>query len=114
MISLSAPVFDPQGSVQVTASANSTIGDISRRIRKRQTLDGGVVVIDRGHSFGDSTWTIVVDNVSKAVSDKLERMLRIYQTLTLVTPQGAFIVAPSTFSFKNGSASMKIEVIGAA
>jgi len=114
MISLSAPVFDPQGSIVVALSQLSTIGDVSRRIRKRPTLDGGVVIIDRGHSFGDSTWTIVVDNASQEVADNLERMLRIYKTLTLVTKQGAFLVAPSTFSFKNGKATIKLEVIGVA
>lgn len=114
MISLSAPVFDPIGTFMLKPSKGSNFEETGRRIRKRATLDGGVIVSDAGHSYGDSTWSLVLDNPSKGVADGLARLLRLYQTMTLITELGAFIVVPSKYRFSNNIVTLKLEVIGVA
>jgi len=112
MISLSALVFDPNGALLLQESTNSDFSSTKRRIRKRATLDGGVVVTDAGHSYGDSTWTLVLSNPPKAVADALNRLLRLYQTLLLVTAAGAFLVVPGAYSIANGTLTLVLEVTG--
>jgi len=113
MIGLSSPVFDPAGAFLLNESNGSNFDDTSRRMRKRATLDGGVVVSDAGHSYGDSTWQLTLENPSKSIADALERLLRVYQTLTLTTKRGAFTVAPARYRFNNDTITLTLEVIGA-
>lgn len=53
LATLSTTTADAAGYVELDATWESTGGDVSRRVNRIATLDGGVVISDGGFSEGD-------------------------------------------------------------
>ena len=95
MIALSAVSFDPQGHVVLRPRIGSNVNEISRRVNRVATLDGGAVVNDRGYSAGDRTFRILWDLRSSADYDAVRRLLVFHGLLTVACRDGVFRATPS-------------------
>ena len=91
-VTLSARTQDPLGVVTLTASARSAQGDISRRVSRTKTLDGGYAIHDGGHAMSDRD--IRLQWRSDATADAaVERLVRLYGQVTLSQRDGCYLVA---------------------
>lgn len=97
-ITLSAIDFDPAGVVHLRTVGGQTLGATARRVNRIATLDGGAVFNDYGYSDADRSITLAWQPTSAAAEAAVERLLMLYSTLHLATPQGFFIVAPETYT----------------
>ena len=111
MITISSTTFDLNGSVQIDPLPGTTDGEISRRVSRVATLDGGVVPIDRGFSDGDRTLNYEWKSVSKAHNDAIARILRLYPQVHVSTPSGVFLASPQTFAPGEDQSSIVLLVI---
>ena len=117
MIGISTTIFDIDGSISFqTISSGSQTRNVSRRISRRATLDGGVSVTDNGFSEGDRDFIIILKSIKKEHSDKLQRLVRLYPILNLSTDQGFYKVAPESFNQTNDEVTLRflsIELLSA-
>jgi len=109
MIGISSLTFDINGSqVFQSISSNSQLNNISRRVSRRATLDGGVSINDNGFSHGDRTFIIVFKNVKKATVDFLVSLFQTYSLIALSTDEGVFEVAPETLTQNNNEVTIRL------
>lgn len=73
------------------------LGETRRRVNRVATLDGGAVVNDFGHSEADRTVTLEWQQEVPGLHEALERLVRLYGRLRLVTQDGVFLVAPESY-----------------
>ena len=110
MVVLTTPTFDPDGRVVITESGNSRLGDVSRRVMRTATLDGGAVLSDFGYSDADRT-IVVVANMAVGVRLRLQRLMRLYNNLVLTSHEGIFTGTLSSISVVNGKTKIKYLVL---
>jgi hypothetical protein len=97
LIGLAARGYDPRGALLLPHRPGTTLGDVSRRVSRVSTLDGGVAVTNRGHSPGDRTVTLSFSGLPRELVDQARRMVRLHARVTLSIPDGSFIGVPSEF-----------------
>jgi hypothetical protein len=91
---LSTLTFDLEGAVMLTLLPDTERGEVSRRMNRVATLDGGAVVNDSGHSYADRTVTLRFAADEPVVFAAVERLVRLYGRLRLTDDDGVFLVAP--------------------
>lgn len=100
-VALSPVGFDLAGHVAWEVSRPDTdLGETRRRVNRVATLDGGAVVNDFGHSEADRTVTLEWDAgavLVAGVHEAVDRLVRLYGRLRLVTQDGVFLVAPESY-----------------
>lgn len=111
MITLSALVFDPLGSVSLDELPSSDMDGVSRRVNRAKTLDGGVVINDGGFSHGDRTFRVRWRIKSEADFERVQRMARLYSRVHVATRRGLFLAVPEsvTRSGRDGTITLMIE-----
>ncbi|CAH1044572.1 hypothetical protein [Halomonas sp. TD01] len=97
LIGLAARSYDPLGALLLPHREGTSMGDLSRRVSRVRTLDGGVAVTNRGHSPGDRTLTISLSGLPMAVVDRARRLVRLHASITVSMPDGCFIGVPSEY-----------------
>ncbi len=110
MIVISTPLFDDRGVMRIDELADSETGAVARRVNRVQTLDGGAVVNDSGHSPADRTFRIRwrADDDSYAAA---ARLVRLYPELRVSTRDGYFIGAPEQVERIDGVATLTILIL---
>lgn len=98
LIGLAARGYDPRGAMLLPHLDGTTLGDVSRRVSRVGTLDGGVSVTNRGHSPGDRTVTLSLLGLPRETVDQARRLVRVHASVTLSMPDGCFIGIPSEFT----------------
>jgi len=111
MISISALTYDPAGSIRLQELPSSDIDTVRRRVSRRATLDGGVVVNDGGFAHGDRNLLVRFRPTSRAQYDAVQRMVRLYPQLNVSTRDGVFRCAPNTLETRNGETTLALFVI---
>jgi len=97
MISIGSTTFDLEGHFQFEPSIGDVVPQaIGRRVSRASTLDGGVAISDRGFSHGDRTLEYTYRPASIEQDAILERIVRIHPTVTVTSPDGAFLAVPET------------------
>lgn len=119
MIGLSCPAFDPLGAVYIYRDQidQSTIGgmfDRQRRTTKYRTLDGGVVVVDAGHSQGDRALAVTVNRATPEQVSAITRLVEKYSALVLTSPGGCFRVSPESCTGDGSSIKINLSFISEA
>lgn len=107
MISISTLTQNSSGSVVLHESPESSFEDMSARISRTKTLDGGVTITHSGFSHGDRTFTILAE-VTEAEADVLKT---IHQTETMVwisCKEGFFSGVIDFLETDSGSLNMSI------
>jgi len=111
MIVLSAIEFDPGGYIALSESAESELGEVTRRVNRVATLDGGVVINDGGHAPGDRTLRIKWRIRSREEYSAVARLLRVHPRIRVTTRDGMFLVSPQKLNEKRGEGDLTLLVI---
>lgn len=109
-LTISAPVFDINGTEKLEGVDESRIGGFSRRISRTPTLDGGAAINDFGYSDADRTLDIRWPVRSRAQADNIARLVKTYNRLIVSMPEGVFIGAPERFTPNNDELQLTILV----
>lgn len=105
MISLSAPTYDPAGSLIIKASiSNPYVG--KRRGNVTATLDGESYSYDAGYSDSDITLTARLSKPGKEIVQTLQYLVAYYSKCILAYERGCFYVIPS---FEVSGAELRLE-----
>jgi len=106
---LSSITWDPAGWVALAPFADDTAGETRRRVNRVATLDGGVVLNDRGYSEGDRTIEVRWMPTSAAHEAAIDRLVRTYTRLCLSLPAGCYLAAPEIYT--PGAAESKLRLL---
>jgi len=110
MIGLSTRTFDLAGAIIIRElPGESDLEVFERRLSKTATLDGGVVVEDRGYTHGDRTFTVVAPT-SIALRDALSYLTQSYSELVVSTAGGVFLAHPLRCLVARERTTMILEV----
>lgn len=97
-ISLSSPIFDLDGHVNIDAMEFSDVDAIERRVSRVRTLDGGVAYSDGGFAHGDRTARIEWRIRSQEQWDSVHVLMQNYSQLYVSMRDGCYLCAPSRLS----------------
>ena len=97
MISISAIDFDIYGHVEIDPAPGSNDGETRRRVNRVATLDGGVAAPDGGYAEGDRTLNYEWLPVSADHNESVARLVRLYSTVHVTTPDGVYLAVPQVF-----------------
>ena len=110
MIYLAAPTFDLDGCLALTRGRIDDPLDLSRRVSRTATLDGGAELTDLGFTHADRTLRVTAPHVSQADAERAAYLLQTYPTLIVATPTGCFLAAPEGMSVRGGALSLTLLV----
>ena len=111
MIALAAVSFDPDGHLILQPLPSSEMSEITRRMNRVATLDGGVVVNDSGHSAGDRTFRVRWRIRSESELRAVQRMVRMHPAVIVSARDGVFRAAPSSVEQRNGEGVLLLLVL---
>jgi hypothetical protein len=95
MIGLATLQYDPEGALLLNELPSGTnFGQITRRVSRRATLDGGAAFEDRGSYVADREIRVEL-RPDPTLGDTLGRLVETYRWLLISTPDGVFLVAPN-------------------
>ncbi|MEM7778672.1 MAG: hypothetical protein AAF732_24090, partial [Pseudomonadota bacterium] len=106
-----AKLFDPFGHLVIRLLPGQNLGSIERRTEKSRTLDGGVVVNDRGFTHGDRTIELVYKPISDAHDATAKRLVENHPRVLLGTHEGVFEGVPRRFEPAPEGNRFRIEII---
>jgi len=110
MIGISAPTYDPNGSIRIQELPSSDTDTVRRRVNRVRTMGGGVVVNDGGFAHGDRD-LLIRFKPTQAQFDAVQRLVRLYPQLDVSTRGGVFRCAPSTLETRKGETTLALLVI---
>lgn len=110
-ITLTAPTFDPAGSVTLEVLPTQTFGEVRRRMNRIATLDGGAVFNDFGFSEADRTLVLAWPVRSAATEAAVERLVQQYAQVTVSTPHGLYLAALEVYSPGATESSLTLLVV---
>lgn len=100
MISISSQTFDLAGSLVLQPLANSRLRGGSRRVSRRQLLDGTVSIYDGGFSEGDRD-LVIYAHVTEIEHLRFESIAKTYSRVTVSTRDGCYQAAISSWSYQS-------------
>lgn len=94
-ISLCTQLFNPDGDVLLTASEDSDIKYLSRRLSRTATLDGGAVIVDNGYSAADGSIKINIDPNQNDLTlyNQIAAIIKQFGMVTVSCADGVFLAA---------------------
>lgn len=110
-IVLSTLTMDPLGVVALAASADSSFGELRRRMNRVATLDGGAVFNDSGYSEADRSIRLVWVPTSAAQEAAVARLVQLYAQLTVASAEGLFLVAPEVYTPGAAKSTLSLLVV---
>jgi hypothetical protein len=111
LAALSTVAWDPAGHIVIHALPDSSIGETRRRVNRIATLDGGVVLNDRGFSEGDRTVELKWRPASATDEAVIDRLVRTYTRLILSIRAGCYLVAPETYTPGAEESTLRLLVV---
>ena len=76
--------------------------ELTRRVSRTATLDGGATLTDQGFSDGDRT-LVLTARVDEATAAATEYLLQHYATVTVSTETGCYLAALSHLTYQDGA-----------
>jgi len=112
MIGLSTITFDLDGAriFQTDRSSELKNRQGDRRISRTATLDGGVLIADLGYADGDRKLTVVELDATEAAVTFAKYMVENFSLINATTEDGAYEVAPESYSIDNGNLTISLLV----
>ena len=107
MISISARVFDPAGSLLIR-NHDPDLESAERRVTRTATLDGSVTVTDTGQSDGDRTINVVALRATAAMVETARRFVQLYPLVTVALADGCFIAVPRDYSTRRDALNISL------
>lgn len=90
--------YDPAGHVLLSAMEDKSFQDLSRRVQRSKTLDGGAVVADGGFSNSDRVITIKWLNTDENTHEAIARLFQLYTRLVVSVRDGVFLTSPDQYN----------------
>lgn len=112
-IGLSTQLFDLDGDIILVHDDTFDNEEITRRVAKVATLDGGVSASDLGYTSSDRVITIVSD-VSREIANQLINMIKTHSDFWLTTREGAFTGKATRLRRANGRVRFEFTITGDA
>jgi len=109
MISLSAPGYDPAGTLILNTRVNNPY-EAKRRGSVTATLDGGSSVYDTGYSITDQTLNARIKRPTKSILLSLQYLTAYYGQIIVTCESGAFTCVPS-YTVKGAQVSIQLRII---
>lgn len=97
-VTISSLTFDLSGFVQFETLPSVESGTHRRRSIKVKTLDGGVVVNDRGYTHGDREILFTFKTISREHNALCARMVDNYPQVEVSFYEGVFLGIPLEFT----------------
>ncbi|WP_339799675.1 hypothetical protein [uncultured Marinobacter sp.] len=110
MLTLSAPVFDIDGTLLIERPEPDGLTAFSRRVSRSPTLDGGAAVTDFGYSPADRTLRIEWTPRTLDEAENARRLVKSYGRLIVSFSEGCFFGAPESFDLTDGTVTINILV----
>lgn len=110
MIALTTTVYSTLDPVLIRDNGRHNFGDITRRVSRVATLDGGSVFDDKGSTPTDATMIIDLTEISADEFATLRTMASGYTTLHASTARGQYLVAPVALTPKTLTLYIKEEL----
>lgn len=108
---ISASTFDLEGHFSVTLAPDAAAAsEITRRVSRSPTMDGGAAIYDAGFSDADRIVTLSWQQGSAEYEAGIARLLRIHARLVVSTRDGVFLAAPESYTPANGQSTMRLLV----
>ena len=106
---LTVPLYDINGAVLLWPLPSSDFGDVSRRVNRVATLDGGVVVNDGGFAEGDRTlelrWRYRPD-----VDAKVAALVKNHSIIHASVAEGCYQTVPQRYRKSGMESSLTLLV----
>jgi hypothetical protein len=107
---LSAPTYDPLASIKIDVLPDVELPERRRRTNRVATLDGGAVSNDFGYADADLTIELRW-KPTEAVDAAVDRMVRLYGSITVATRDGVFSAVPDLFAPGSDQSSLRLLVL---
>lgn len=109
MISICAEQYDPEYSpVLLRLSPGTDLVNVSRRVSRIATLDGGCIITDHGVSHADRTFEISIANIPPDLERRLFGLYVTYAWLRVSTWEGVYRSKISRYRYREGTLSITI------
>lgn len=107
--SICTALFSADGAYIVEMTDKSDTDNVSRRVNRTATLDGGAVTVDLGYSDSDRRFVIVTPDTLTAVA--VREKAKTHSQFTLSVKSGAFLCSFERVSFASGEASIYLMAV---
>ena len=107
IIGISTITVDVNGNIIIEPNINTKIKSNTKRVARRKTLDGGVVITSGGYAEGDRTFEIHA-NVTKTVWDKIWNIFKTYTLIYISSEEGFFSAAIESALYEDNEAVLSI------
>lgn len=108
---ISAIVFDPEGWIPLELSADAQDRDITRRVARVATLDGGAAVNDFGFSDADRTMVLAWETLDAERESAISRMVQVYSRLHVSAQDGFFVAVPDSYRVSASGSRLSLLVL---
>jgi hypothetical protein len=97
LVSIASKLFDYSGHFLFAINpVRSQISDVSRRVSRTATLDGGALVVDNGYTASDATFNITPKKLTPELRNGLRRLAQLHSEIIVCIEEGAFLGAISS------------------
>lgn len=107
--SICTALFSADGGYVVELSDKSDTDNVSRRLSRRGTLDGGAITVDLGCSDSDRNFVIVTRDTVTAIA--IREKAKTHSRFTLSVKSGAFLCSFDRVSFSAGEATIYLMAV---
>lgn len=97
LVHLTAQLFDPFGAVALDCLEETRSGQVSRRMNRVATLDGGAAFNDFGFAEADRTIQLRWVPADAATEAAVARLVRLHRWLYVSMPDGVWLAAPESY-----------------
>lgn len=110
VVGLCSVLFDLEGDVVVNPHPDTNLGELSRRVNKDKTLDGGVAVTDGGFSEADRDIMLVWKTLAPAREAIITGIVKTHSLVNVCTRDGVFQATPGAYRTSRGRSSVQMIV----
>jgi hypothetical protein len=107
MIGLASQLYSVDGDFVLAVKPETQTRDATRRIARRKTLDGGVVITDSGFAHGDRDLSIRIVS-SEALWTQLWAFFQSVLAVTVSTDDGCYVASLEKITESNGEIYLSI------
>lgn|SRR5574343_198663 len=107
MIGLASQLMNESGDFVLSVLPNTQLRENTRRVQRRKTLDGGVVITDGGFAHGDRTLQVQIAS-TEALWAALWAFFQTALMVTVATEDGCYLAALEDMSERDGVIGIKI------
>lgn len=108
IVSICSVLFDLDGHADIYPSQDTDLGDITRRVNKQKTLDGGVVILDGGSTQSDRDMSIAWKTQDREYEDRISAIVSLHSLVYIFCRDGVFLAVPEKYTSSRGTSSLRL------